>query len=385
MAISPTAKYPTKTTPVSTSYPYGGAQNVTTPGDNTGTPWEAELVNDILGFQQALLTEATIVPSGSAETALVSQYLDAVRAIAKASAGDTTARQTVLSSTLDASGDAGYLSITGAGTTLTIDATTDPLIATFANGFDGTGNVDDIAVQSSDIVISSGFTGTAGKRYIYLDYVSATSVTAAVSSTRMTERYVFNATPTTGETNHVINEAKSYSYNGSTWDAVKRIEVGQCEVDGAGNITSVMMYPNGKKILHAKIRLTLTDTSLPSGVFVTIPFDTKSNDEYGIFDSSTYSLVVPDDGEYTINSATGIILTAAVTTGTASNIFVNGAGITTCQHRDGGNIWESFLSNTTVHLNAGDVVTIVARTTVNGTAYGVSQAYATYLDIIKAR
>ena len=81
MAISPKAKYPTKTTPVSTSYPYGGAQNVTVAGDNTGTPWEAELVNDILGFQQALLTEATIVPSGSAETALVSQYLTAVKAV----------------------------------------------------------------------------------------------------------------------------------------------------------------------------------------------------------------------------------------------------------------------------------------------------------------
>ncbi len=81
MAIIPETLYPGKTTAGSASYPYGGAQNVTAPGDGTGTPWEASLLNDIFGEQQALLSEAGITPSGSPETALISQYKEAIRTI----------------------------------------------------------------------------------------------------------------------------------------------------------------------------------------------------------------------------------------------------------------------------------------------------------------
>ena len=81
MAINPETQYPGKTTAGSASYPYGGAQNVTAPGDGTGTPWEAALLNDIFGLQQAILSEAGVTPSGSPETALASQYKEATRAI----------------------------------------------------------------------------------------------------------------------------------------------------------------------------------------------------------------------------------------------------------------------------------------------------------------
>lgn len=83
MAIIPETQYPGKTTPASAQYPYGGAQNVTVSGDGTGTPWEAALLNDIFGFQQALLTKASIVPSGSPEDAQTSQYLQALLKLAK--------------------------------------------------------------------------------------------------------------------------------------------------------------------------------------------------------------------------------------------------------------------------------------------------------------
>lgn len=81
MAINPETQYPGKIDPSSPDYPYGEARNVTTPGDGTGTPWEAALVNDIFGFQQALLTAGSVVPSGSPETATASQYLTALKAI----------------------------------------------------------------------------------------------------------------------------------------------------------------------------------------------------------------------------------------------------------------------------------------------------------------
>lgn len=78
MAINPESQYPGKINPSDSDYPYGSARNVTVPGDGTGTPWEAALVKDIMGLQQALLSAASIVPSGSPDTAGTSQYFDAI-------------------------------------------------------------------------------------------------------------------------------------------------------------------------------------------------------------------------------------------------------------------------------------------------------------------
>lgn len=65
------------------NYPYGSAKNDSTGTTGDGTPFEKALLNDIYGFQQWLLTQAGITPSGTADTALVSQYGDAMKLIAK--------------------------------------------------------------------------------------------------------------------------------------------------------------------------------------------------------------------------------------------------------------------------------------------------------------
>lgn len=78
MSIIPESQFSGKITPSSSSYPYGQARNITVPGDGTGTPWDAALANDLFGFQQALLSDAGVTPSGSPDTAEVSQYLEAV-------------------------------------------------------------------------------------------------------------------------------------------------------------------------------------------------------------------------------------------------------------------------------------------------------------------
>lgn len=83
MAIVISTQYPGKTNAPSAAYPQGSARNVTISGDGTGTPWEQVLVNDILGFLQAVLLDAGITPSGSADTALASDYLDGLKAIFK--------------------------------------------------------------------------------------------------------------------------------------------------------------------------------------------------------------------------------------------------------------------------------------------------------------
>lgn len=81
MAIKPEQQYPGKITSASVSYPLGSARNVTTPGDGTGTPLEKAWVNDLFGFQQAILKAGNVTATGSPDTATSSQYLAALRNI----------------------------------------------------------------------------------------------------------------------------------------------------------------------------------------------------------------------------------------------------------------------------------------------------------------
>ena len=87
MSINPETRYAGKINSADANYPYGSARNITTPGDGTGTPWEEDLVNDIFGFQQSLLSDASIVPSGSPDKVGASQYLEATKVVANI-AGD---------------------------------------------------------------------------------------------------------------------------------------------------------------------------------------------------------------------------------------------------------------------------------------------------------
>ncbi len=84
MALNPTTSFPGQIAAPSAGYPFGEARDITIPGDNEGTPWRADLINDIFGFQQALLKEpdTPLVPSGSPDEVGTSQYLDALKLIA---------------------------------------------------------------------------------------------------------------------------------------------------------------------------------------------------------------------------------------------------------------------------------------------------------------
>jgi hypothetical protein len=70
------------------NFPFGGATNDAVPGDFSGTPWVSILVNDIWGLFQALVTNASIVPSGSPDNSSniaggSSQLLTAIEYIAR--------------------------------------------------------------------------------------------------------------------------------------------------------------------------------------------------------------------------------------------------------------------------------------------------------------
>lgn len=76
MAINPStnATMAGRITAADANYPYGSSKDETAPGAGDGTPYFLARANDIFGFQQALLKAAGIVPSGNADTVLVSQY-----------------------------------------------------------------------------------------------------------------------------------------------------------------------------------------------------------------------------------------------------------------------------------------------------------------------
>jgi len=79
MALNPNVKWPAQTNAPTAAYTYGSAQNVTTPGDGTGTPFEEDLVNDWFGFQQELLDKAGITPSGNPDEVDDSDIYNAIR------------------------------------------------------------------------------------------------------------------------------------------------------------------------------------------------------------------------------------------------------------------------------------------------------------------
>lgn len=103
MAIRPSAKYPGQidTDP---NYPFGKARNVTISGDGTGTPLEKDWLNDLFGFEQALLDAAGLSPSGTPDSCAASQYLQALRALISAAVAPVAVVLPVWSGTSNGSG-----------------------------------------------------------------------------------------------------------------------------------------------------------------------------------------------------------------------------------------------------------------------------------------
>ena len=81
MALKIFDKFAPRANPADSNYPYGSIKNESIPGAKDGTPLDASWGNDMLGFTDALLTDAGITPSGAADTAIASQRLDALKTV----------------------------------------------------------------------------------------------------------------------------------------------------------------------------------------------------------------------------------------------------------------------------------------------------------------
>jgi len=90
MAINPNTNVTMsgRITAVDANYPFASAKDESSPGAGDGTPYFKARADDIFGMQQALLELASIVPTGNADTAIASQYVQAMLELA---AGRATA------------------------------------------------------------------------------------------------------------------------------------------------------------------------------------------------------------------------------------------------------------------------------------------------------
>jgi hypothetical protein len=76
--INLNGSYPSNSGLPDGNYPYGSARNVTTSGDNSGTPFVANLQNDIIGLQQYLVSEAGVIPNNTSDNAVTSQQFESM-------------------------------------------------------------------------------------------------------------------------------------------------------------------------------------------------------------------------------------------------------------------------------------------------------------------
>ena len=81
MALDLEARYGSAANSASADYPEGSFKNDVTPGDGSGTPLDAAYLNDFLGFFQRLLAQAGLPANGAIDTALASQYYEALRVV----------------------------------------------------------------------------------------------------------------------------------------------------------------------------------------------------------------------------------------------------------------------------------------------------------------
>lgn len=81
MSLKLNERYPGRFSNPSSQYPQGAFKNRTAPGAQDGSYLEKDWANDLLGFLSRLLTVAAISPNGNVDTALSSQYFEALQKI----------------------------------------------------------------------------------------------------------------------------------------------------------------------------------------------------------------------------------------------------------------------------------------------------------------
>lgn len=91
MAIKIYEQFAPFANPADGDHPYGSIKNDSIPGAEDGTPLDAVWANDLVGFTDALLAEAGVVPSGQPDKLGASQRVEAIKLLEKEASKITNA------------------------------------------------------------------------------------------------------------------------------------------------------------------------------------------------------------------------------------------------------------------------------------------------------
>jgi hypothetical protein len=145
--------------------------------------------------------------------------------------------QTIISGGTDASGYANFLSA-GAGLTLNIAATTEPLRIAFAAGFTQSGNLDFLGTVNADTTLALTDNAT---NYVYYDRAADGTLTKGLSTLQWEAGFAHPASPATDQHSYLRHKRKMYRWSGAAWEEKQRVFLGEA-VAAAGAITSVKTY-----------------------------------------------------------------------------------------------------------------------------------------------
>jgi hypothetical protein len=148
--------------------------------------------------------------------------------------------QTVISGPVDSNGAANFLPATTTGLNFTTQNITGsiPLVVTSVNGYNSSGRVSTIGIQSSNFTFTSLPNSTTS--YLFVT-VTGGALTTGSTTTAPVYQYTGSAAVANGQYTYVITDSKMYLGNGSTAPQVNVVFVGEAVASG-GNITSSVNY-----------------------------------------------------------------------------------------------------------------------------------------------
>lgn len=258
MALELDSRYPGRFSPGDANYPQGSFKNRSAPGALDGSYLERDWANDKEGFFQRLMLVAGIAPNGSVDTALSSQYYNALLAVIQSNNADTlnTVRINVASASnvnLDSSaGATRHINITGSATITGFTITAGRCYFVRAGGsFTLTNSANLITQTGANIACASGDTfiirATAANAVEVLCFNRATQLSIGVDQTWQSVSRSFGVTytNTTGRPIMVnITPAQGASGRGSM--LVDGLVVGSYESNATGfSSTLSAIVPSG--------------------------------------------------------------------------------------------------------------------------------------------
>lgn len=150
MALELDSRYPGRFKPGDADYPQGSFKNRTAPGTLDGSYLEKDWANDKEGFFQRLLLVAGISPNGGVDTALASQYYDALVQIINDQA---SVPSNILTSGIQ--GSFSNLKASATGTSATVTVTADAICLKNASN-------EQVVINALALAINSATVGANG-------------------------------------------------------------------------------------------------------------------------------------------------------------------------------------------------------------------------------